>query len=77
MLMLPKKIDIPEGKLKLVLEFGVSSKLADWDNPIKPFQDILQKKYGFNDNRVYEAIVKKVDVKKGEEFISFEFIEIK
>lgn len=73
LIILPKRIDIPDGKLRLELEFGVSSKLSDWDNPIKPFQDILQKKYGFNDNRVYEANVKKVDVKKGEEFISFNF----
>ena len=71
LLVLPRKIDIPEGKLKVSLLFGFSSKLADADNPVKCFIDILQKKYGFNDNKIYEYSIKKVDVKKGEEFIEF------
>lgn len=69
--LLPKKILIPDGELKVFYEFGVSSKNSDWDNMIKPFQDILQKKYDFNDNRIYRAIVQKVIVKKGEEYIKF------
>jgi len=64
-------LKIPEGNLKLVLTFGFSSKLSDWDNPIKPLQDILQKKYNFNDSRVFKAEVEKVIVKKGKEFIEF------
>ena len=71
-----KKMDIPDGNLHLSIVFGVSSKLSDWDNPVKPFQDCLQKKYGFDDRRIYEANVKKVDVKKGEEFIDFEITAI-
>ncbi len=71
LLMLPVKIDIPTGKLKVDLVFGFSSKLADADNPVKCFIDILQKKYRFNDNKIYEYSIKKVDVKKGEEFIEF------
>ena len=67
-----KKIKVPEGNLQINLIFGLSSKNADWDNPIKPFQDILQKKYDFNDSRIYKAIVEKVIVKEGEEFIKFE-----
>ncbi len=74
MWLLPKDVNIPEGKLFLSLEFGVSP-LFDWDNGIKPFQDILQKKYGFNDNRVYKASVEKVVVKKGNEYIKFMFTE--
>jgi len=70
-LLLLKPLEIPQGRLKLILTFGLSSKNADWDNPVKPFQDCLQKKYGFNDRNIYEAHVKKVDVKKGEEFIEF------
>ena len=66
-----KNIDIPEGKLCLTVTWGLSSKNADWDNPIKPFQDILQLKYGFNDRWIYRGIIEKVDVKKGEEFIIF------
>ena len=65
-------LQIPEGKLQVQYIFGLSNKRADWDNPIKAFQDILQKKYLFDDNRIYKAIVEKVDVKRGEEFVSFE-----
>lgn len=67
-----KPLEVPAGKLQIFIKFGLSSKNADWDNPIKPFQDILQKKYGFNDRNVYKAVVEKVDVKKGFEFIEFE-----
>lgn len=70
-LLLPSKIDIPKGKLTIFLEFGLSSKLSDWDNPIKQFQDILCKKYGIDDRNIYKGIVEKVDVKKGEEYIKF------
>lgn len=66
-------MEVPEGKLLLNITFGLSSKNADWDNPIKPFQDVLQIKYGFNDRRVYKGVIEKVDVKKGEEFIEFSF----
>ena len=71
LLMLPPKLVIPDGELSIYLEWGFSSAASDWDNPIKPFQDILQKKYGFNDNRVFEARVKKKKVKKGSEYIIF------
>lgn len=70
MLLLPK-IKIPDGKIRIQFEFGFSSKLADIDNPVKPFMDILQKKYGFDDRRVYELVLQKTDVKKGDEFIRF------
>ena len=71
-----RALEVPEGKLLLVVTFGLSSKLADWDNPVKPFQDCLQKKYGFDDRRIYKAEVEKVDVKKGEEFIEFEIKQL-
>ena len=76
LLLLPNSFKVPLGRLKIVLKFGFSSKLADWDNPIKPFQDILQKKYKFNDSQIYKAIVIKEIVKKGNEFIEFEINEI-
>jgi Holliday junction resolvase RusA-like endonuclease len=66
------KIKIPDGKLEVFYRFGLSSKASDYDNCIKAFQDCLQDKYGFNDNRIYKATVEKVDVKKGEEFIEFD-----
>jgi len=65
------RIKIPEGKLELELLFGVSSKNADADNLVKPFADILQKKYRFNDKLFYKIKVEKIDVKKKEEFIKF------
>ncbi len=73
LLMLPATYKVPDGKkLEIFLEFGFSSCGSDWDNPIKPFTDILQKKYRFNDNRIYKGTVLKTPVKKGEEFIKFE-----
>lgn len=53
----------------LNIEFGFSSRASDLDNPLKPLIDILQKKYNFNDNKIYELEVTKEIVKKGEEYI--------
>ncbi len=69
--LLPNDYEIPTGDLKIALKWGFSSKLSDWDNPIKPIQDILQKKYDFNDCRIFRATVEKEIVKKGEEYIEF------
>ena len=69
--LLPNNYKVPLKPLIITLKFGFSSRLADWDNPIKPFQDILQKKYKFNDSLVYKAIVEKEIVKKGSEYIEF------
>jgi Holliday junction resolvase RusA-like endonuclease len=68
------KIQLPEPPYKIYFEFGLSSVLSDWDNPVKPLQDVLQKKYGFNDKHIMEANVKKVKVSKGKEYFSF-FLE--
>lgn len=65
------RLEIPEGKLKVEYTFGVSSKAADGDNLIKAFQDCLGECYGFNDKRIYEWHVRKVDVPKGREYIDF------
>ena len=70
LLMLPN-IDVPSGNLRLTLEFGFSNKLSDLSNPIKLVEDIFQKKYSFNDNRIYELIAKKKICKKGAEYIMF------
>lgn len=67
---------MPHGKLKVIYEFGVSNMRSDYDNLIKPFQDILQKKYWFNDFNIWEAEIKKVKVALGEEYCKFEFISI-
>ena len=62
------QLDIPEPPYYVEYEFGFSNSLSDWDNPIKPLQDILQKKYKFNDKDIFEARVRKVKVKKGDEY---------
>lgn len=74
-LLLPNKIIVPDGLLRVYYEFGLSSNGGDWDNPVKPLQDILQEKYKFNDSRIMEATVKKVIVPKGKEYIQFRFEE--
>lgn len=71
-----KPMPINDGKLSLFLRFGLSSKNADIDNPVKPFVDCLQKRYGFNDRHIYKLTVEKVDVDKGKEFIEFEISPI-
>ena len=70
LLMLPK-LKLPNPPFKLYITFGMSNLLSDWDNPVKPFQDILQKKYGFNDKDIVEAHIYKQKVNKGEDFIKF------
>lgn len=70
LLMLPK-FKVPNGKLKIYLHFGLSSLNADGDNCIKQTQDVLSKKYGFNDRNIYKWDVEKFDVPKGNEFIKF------
>lgn len=64
-------LEIPNGKLELELEFGFSNSGSDIDNCVKPFLDILQKKYKFNDSRIYRLSVIKTIIKKQEEFIKF------
>lgn len=74
LLLLPKAI-IPKGAMEIHLEFGFSNKASDIDNPIKSILDILQKKYQFNDSRVYKLVVTKTIVVKKEEFFKFKIIE--
>ena len=66
-------LTISKGDLELKLEVGLSSKLADLDNIAKPFIDILQKKYNFNDKRIFKLIMVKKIVKKKAEYIDFKF----
>lgn len=66
------ELDVGKGELGVSIVWGFSNKGSDIDNPAKPFIDILQKKYDFNDKRIYHLELEKVHVKKGEEFIAFE-----
>lgn len=69
MLLLLPDGKVPEPPYRVFYEFGFSNKLCDFDNPCKPLGDILQKKYGFNDNEIYEAHIRKKVVKRGHEYI--------
>jgi len=65
------KIYIPKGDLHIHVHVCFSNKASDVDNVAKPFIDILQKKYKFNDNRVYKLSMTKEIVLKSEESIQF------
>ena len=65
-------LKLPEPPYSIYFEFGFSNAASDWDNPIKPLQDVLQKKYGFNDKDIFQALVIKTKVKKGEEYFKVE-----
>lgn len=71
MCLLPK-LDMPKPPYQVYLQFMFSSKLSDIDNPVKPFLDILQKKYSINDKDIESLIIYKQEVKKGSESIKFE-----
>lgn len=68
--LLPKHYVIPD-KIELHFVFGFSNSASDLDNPIKLLQDIMQKKYNFNDSHVYRLVVEKQKVQKGKEFFEF------
>jgi len=72
MLLILPPLNVPDGELALEITFGLSSRAADIDNPLKCFIDCLQKKYGFDDKMIFKLFVEKVIVKKGAEFIEWE-----
>jgi len=72
LLLLPKVYELPSPPYELHLEFGFSSSASDWDNPIKPFQDVLATKYKFNDKLIKKGIVTVNQVKKGFEYVKFD-----
>jgi len=76
LLILPKDVYIPGGEMSLCLIFGFSSKLSDFDNPVKPFVDCLQKRYKFNDRMIKRCLIDVMEVKKGEEFIDFTMADL-
>jgi Holliday junction resolvase RusA-like endonuclease len=75
LLLLPKiKIVQPPYRLNIVV--GFSNKASDIDNVLKPFLDILQKKYGINDKHIEVLHIEKQIVTKKNDFISFEIVSI-
>lgn len=73
--MLPETIGIIPDKIYLKLTFGVSNIGSDVDNPVKLIQDILSKKYGFNDAKIFCINATKVKTEKGLEFIDFALLD--
>ena len=61
----------PKAPYQIEFNFGFSSASSDWDNPCKPLQDILQKRYGFNDKLIKKATITITKVEKGCEFFEF------
>ncbi len=70
------KMTMPEPPYYIIFEFGMSNIMSDWDNPVKPLQDILQTKYKFNDRRIMKATVDKIKVAKGKEYFTVQIIHI-
>jgi len=73
--MLPNEFVAPLGRLELTIKVGFSSPLADVDNMLKPFIDILQKKYNFDDKNIYKITVEKELVSKHREFVDWKLTE--
>jgi len=65
-------IKLPDFPLSIYYEFGLSNKRSDLDNCIKIFQDVLQRRYGFDDCNIYHFVAVKIDVAKGFEYIKFD-----
>lgn len=75
LILLPKLIIIePPYRLNIIV--GFSNKASDLDNILKPFLDILQKKYSINDKHIEILHIEKQLVTKNNEFISFELLHI-
>jgi len=69
LLLPPRKLEnIPQS---ITIVFGQSNPSADIDNPVKPFLDVLQSKYGIDDKWFYAMHVFKRIVEPGHEFIEF------
>jgi Holliday junction resolvase RusA-like endonuclease len=60
-----------DGLLNVAYIFHLSNPLSDYDNYIKPFQDIISAYYDFNDRQIGTAMCAKVLAKKGEEGVEF------
>jgi Holliday junction resolvase RusA-like endonuclease len=68
--MLPN-IELPQPPYEVSYKFGFSNSASDIDNPVKLLQDILSKKYGFNDKLIKRIIIESDKVKNGDEYIEF------
>lgn len=57
-------LEIPEGPIELQVYAYFANKARDLDNILKPLQDTLQERYGFDDNRIYKITAVKMLVPK-------------
>lgn len=71
LLFLLPKIEITLPPYEVYYKFGFSSRNSDIDNGVKQLQDILSKKYKFNDRYIFRMVVEKEIVAKGKEYIQF------
>ena len=67
------RFSMPQPPYEAFYTFGLSSILTDVDNGVKPLQDILSKKYNFNDRLIHKVTIQKVKTEKKAEYIEFEF----
>lgn len=74
LLLLLPQMPIPKAPYQINIEVAFSSKASDLDNILKPFLDVLQKKYGINDKDIYKLSAVKSIIPKGNEFIRFDII---
>jgi Holliday junction resolvase RusA-like endonuclease len=72
LLLLLPAMKMPKAPYEINIEVAFSSKLSDLDNVLKPFLDVLQKKYGINDKDIFKLTAVKSLIPKGNEFISFD-----
>lgn len=71
MLLMLRPGRMPEPPFEVWYEWGVSNMQSDVGNPEKCVSDILQKRYGFNDNQIWRMHLTKKKVRKGHEYIRF------
>lgn len=71
LLFLLPKLKLPEPPFEIVYDFGLSNSCSDIDNPVKAFQDVLQKKYHFDDKNIVKMVISKTKITRGNEYITF------
>ena len=72
LLLLLPQMTMPKAPYEINIEVAFSSKASDLDNILKPFLDVLQKKYGINDKDIYKLSAVKSIIPKANEFIRFD-----
>lgn len=70
-----KHIDVPFNKIEINYKFGFSNSGSDVDNCLKVSQDLIAKKFRFNDKLIYKITSEKEIVENGNEYIEFEIFD--